>query len=412
MLRRVFLLSGAVCFLAVCALAGGEAQRLPERMVPAEVARASIPHEVVDGLFSGVLFSLSVDPPVVDARYRQPYRAACLVYPAQRSGGTVTAYARRFAVYVPDEGALPVARRVGRLLLTLHGLSRERMRFDHARDAPTVQVWLTRGPGPGLDSGIAGEQFRNQIYLYDLYAERSGVEWVRQIAHEYGHYALPGVSGFIEPEEWGNGVLGERLYVKWLAEVLQEGSAGGDAVPFATPEAVRAYVDRQVAPLIERVARDGVDFQQLTRRDGAGMRAFVGLALYVDAVYGSEMLRMGFAYASSGRSDGFLSAPDFLRGVEAALDAATELILRPPLRGVADRRQVFYVYLPRGRYRVFPEGPVTAWSGVSSGNGSLVREAGGLTVRSRGWYRWAMSLGEGAGGAPRLVLRRGEMGAL
>ncbi|MCS6775880.1 MAG: hypothetical protein NZ557_05005, partial [Chthonomonadaceae bacterium] len=347
-LQRSLVLSGATCFLALCAGARVGAQQLPERMVPAEVERASAPHEIVEGTFAGVLFSLRVDPPAVDGKYRQPYRAACLVYPAQSAGGVVTAYARRFAVYVPDADALPVARRVARMLLLLYGLSRERMRFDHARDAPTVQVWLTRGPGQGLDPGIAGEQFRNQIYLYDLYAERRGVEWIRQIAHEYGHYALPGVSGFAEPEEWGNGMLGERLYVKWLVEALQEGHVKADAVPFATPEEVRAYAGGQVVPLIERIARDGVHVRQLTRRDAEGMRAFAGLALYVDAVYGSEMLRMGFAYASSGRNDAFLTAVDFLRGVEAALGAANDLILRPPLQETTGRRQIFYVYLPRG----------------------------------------------------------------
>jgi hypothetical protein len=53
-------------------------------------------------------------------------------------------------------------------------------------------------------------------------ATASPEEWLRQVAHEWGHYALPMMGRFSEPEPDAAGALGEALFLQLLA-------AGGGA---------------------------------------------------------------------------------------------------------------------------------------------------------------------------------------
>jgi len=127
---------------------GLRAEAPPDNLVPAEVEKQDAEKEVIGGAFPGLLLTPRGAQDDRDGKYSQPYHAACCVYLAQTyGGGKISGYARRFVVHVPEADALPLAKRVARMLLLLLGENRERLHVDHPRDVPTVDVWLTRQNG-------------------------------------------------------------------------------------------------------------------------------------------------------------------------------------------------------------------------------------------------------------------------
>src|SRR5579884_2769971 len=110
------------------------------------------------GTGGGEITESKASPAVSDPKYSQSYGEVCTVYAAE-SAAAPAAHVKRFEVYAPDEAALPTARRVARLLLTLYGEVRSRLRLDHSLGDGTIHVWLTRQPGQGLSSDVGGEQF-------------------------------------------------------------------------------------------------------------------------------------------------------------------------------------------------------------------------------------------------------------
>jgi hypothetical protein len=291
------------------------------------------------------------------------------------------------------------------MLLLLHGANRERTRFDHPRSEATVEVWLTRQVGAGLSPDVGGEQFRNQIYLYGIYQERAPEEWAREVAHEYGHYALPGVSGFTAPEEWGNGVLGERLFLKWLREDLRNGRLKPQDLPFVTPEQLGLFLAQQVEPWIAKVAREGLDARALARKDAPGMDYFIALALYFDSVYGSRFLLDAFAYSESERNDGFRTAPEYLRGALKALQSAPEFQVALPER--TEAMAAFPVYLPQGSFVVQSEGVAQGWQ-IAADAKLLTRKSNVVTIYRAGWFRFSLTRAAPERHGARLIFRRKE----
>lgn len=73
-----------------------------------------------------------------------------------------------------------------------------------------LRVWLCEG-GPA-----GGEHHNGDIYLYQVAALRPGEEWLRELAHELGHAALPPLGGYARPEHSIAGLLGEA----WLLSAL------------------------------------------------------------------------------------------------------------------------------------------------------------------------------------------------
>src|SRR5579862_1504014 len=211
-----------------------EAQAPPGRLLQEDLPTLDAEVQPVQGPFPGALVVPRHGGTVTDDRYARPYHSTCYVYVGERAAGApparVTDYLRRFAVHVPDVEALPLARRVARLLLLFYGEAHTRLRFDHP-SRRTVDVWLMPSPGSGQSADAAGEQLRDEIYLYDIFTDRRPIEWGREVAHEYGHYALPAIGGFTAPEEWGNGYLGERLFWKWLHGDLRAGRLQPDDIP-------------------------------------------------------------------------------------------------------------------------------------------------------------------------------------
>lgn len=387
-----------------------KAEALPAHLTVSELADVDADKEVIGGQFPGLLLVQHGDHKATDEKYGQPFHTACQVYIAERPAGSgetgdVTGYARRFIVHVPDTEGLALAKRVGRLLLLLHGEGHTRLRYDHPNSMSTVEVWLTQQTGPGLSADIGGEQFKNQFYLYNLYNERKPIEWMREVAHEYGHFALPGVSGFTAPEEWANGVLGERLYLKWLHDDLRAGRLHTDDLPFITREMLDEYVSRQVDPLIHRFAREGADESLMGRRNAAGMDYYTGLVLYWDEVYGSRALLDAFTYTTPPQGSVFVKATDFLHGATASLAGATDITIMPPL-WTKEERAAFFVYLPRGEFQIVANGPIRSWSFPVEAKGFNPYGKNNLVVNRPGWQKLTIALTHPSETPVHLTFRR------
>jgi hypothetical protein len=340
----------------------------------------------------------------VDPKYSQSYAAVCDAYAGADigPGGKPGSFRRKFEVCGPDAASLPTVQRVARQLLTLYGEVHSRLRLDHSLADGTVHVWLTRQSGAGASSDAGGEQFKDQIYIYDLYAERRPIEWLRETAHEYGHFILPGVSGFKEPENWANGILGERLMLRWLRDDLRTERIRPDDAPLASAAEIDEYVSKQVDPLLRRIAAEGTDDRAIARKDARGMDAYTGFAVYIDAVYGDAGLLAAMTYSAPSQAQSFVLAPDFLRGALASLQAASEILIGPPF---TDReRETFMVYLPRGDYIVSADPDLRSWD-FGSERGVHVLSKTSLIVASGDWRMVTLTLRK-TGAPTRLRLQR------
>ena len=376
---------GLLCLLLLLLIGRAEGQNVPSELVPSEVERLDGEKIRIAGNYPGLIYIPRNTPPISDSEYQQNFKVACGVYIAERAGEDLIRYARRFIVYIPDAELLPIGRRVARTLQLLHALHKDRLRLDHARTNPTVEVWLLR-QGGGVSAEAAGRQFKNQIYFFNLLTDRTPVEWLREVAHEYGHYILPGVSGFTAPEEWGNGVLGERLFLCWLQNALQTNTLPADALPFAKPEDLDAYLQAKIEPLLRKICNEGISEAGMKRKDAEGMNYFTGAALYVDAVHGSRALKDAFAYTESADGSVFIRSSDFHRGILKSLETSNELRITTPFRKRESLVESLMVYLPRGEFTVANDPLIKRWE-VVVGDSSIPIQTSSRLMVSRGAWR-------------------------
>lgn len=189
-----------------------------------------------------------------------------------------------------------------RITLALYCAARHRLACDpvEASGAP-VDVWLTVEGEPGARALGAA------MYLYSIRTPRPPEEWVREIAHEYGHICLPGIRGFTDTDDpWADGHLGELLFSKWLTE---------GCVPSWMPWSVASW-EREAAErrsrLIGDAARHGFDAALLAGRGAEAMDHFLGLALLVEERAGPAFLGEALRESSGGRPADFAAAVDRL----------------------------------------------------------------------------------------------------
>lgn len=184
--------------------------------------------------------------------------------------------------YSEDQDA-DLAQRIGSLLLFgRHILVSETHHAPHNDDDQPFDVWLCR------DGMAGGEQWRTNIYFYELDSDRSSIEWIREILHEYSHLALPAVGGFTAPEYWANGYLGERLLVRWI----QRTPGGPETVEklWGTFSGAQNFDRLLIAPPIELYRRIGPSAAWQSRTDKQGMDYFIGQVLTIDDKYGPAVI--------------------------------------------------------------------------------------------------------------------------
>jgi len=236
----------------------------------------------------------------------------------------------------PSQPLYPFAQRACRLLLHCYELVRTRLGLEHPlKYDRLLRVFLCREGKPGA------EQQQNLIYLYQASEQTPPAEWLRELTHEYGHFILPPINSFAEPEVWANGDLGERLLGLWLLNALAANQIDSEAVMGASASSLRAYVARAVQPLVERMAREGLSPVRWRSRRRDGYEEYLALALYAEQVYGAE--RLGRAM----RIAGGVAPEHFLNGLR-------ESLLEQPRLKVNLLRKPSWLLLPGGirRWRV------------------------------------------------------------
>ncbi len=185
-------------------------------------------------------------------------------------------------VHYSSEADAPLAGRMARLLALACRTLVEKTGREAANGTAPFDVWLCTGGGGG------GEQWRSNLYLYDLETPRSSIEWIREVVHEYSHLALPAIGGYDAPEYWANGYLGERLLVRWLMRE-PDGPAEVSAV-WGDFSGAANFQRLLIAPPLALYKKIGPSPKWLARRDEPGMRYLIGQALTFDDKYGSARL--------------------------------------------------------------------------------------------------------------------------
>jgi len=201
-----------------------------------------------------------------------------------------------------DEGvALALADNALIALVCYQETARRYLRVDPTR--PTgepIGLWVTARGKPGARS------LGHDIYLYAATIERRSTEWLREIAHEYGHMCLPGIGGFVKTDDpWADGDLGELLLVKWLAA---SGQPDESLWPVKQAEEA-ARVRRQ--SLITK-ARGKPDLARLKGVDAKTRDYFLGLALRVEEQAGPRFLAEALARCPRGRAIDFVNVVNTL----------------------------------------------------------------------------------------------------
>ncbi len=228
------------------------------------------------------------------------------------TGAFTQSYALLCAVHYSSEADAPLAGRIGRLLALAHHTLVEKTGREAAGTAP-FNVWLCAGGAGG------GEQWRSNLYLYDLGSPRSSIEWIREVVHEYSHLALPPIGGYDAPEYWANGYLGERLLVRWFMRE-PKGPAEVSAL-WGDFSGARNFERLLIAPPLALYQKIGPSPKWLARHDEPGMRYLIGQALTFDDKYGS--VRLGDALSRLPRFHE-ATARDFASALTESLSASAK----------------------------------------------------------------------------------------
>jgi hypothetical protein len=325
--------------------------------------------------------------PARDPKYRREYPRAVYAYVMQERP---TRWFRVATIRFQTSADLTLARRTAALIAQLFWIRREYWRAEPDFPQPLeTTLWLSR------DGRAGGEEWRGEIYLYDVAHARSDEEWVREVTHEYGHVALPGEAIYSSPEPKANGYLGERLLAKWLAD--NRASAWDGAVD------LRRYVARRADPLRRRFLSQGPRSPLRSRRDGEGMEYYIGAVLAWEAAHGPTLLRAALDRTGGG------GAESFLRGCQKAVeDGASRRVevageaLSSGIAGASDDRGTAWLYLPAGRWRLELETTVESAIVVNWDGRRLVpASAGSRTIYSirlsaSGWHRLELLSGRSA----------------
>ncbi len=331
-----------------------------------------------------------------------------------------------------------LAERVAHILLRVHCYSRACFALPPAVEERIVQVWM-------CESGPTGAELHEEnVFLYDVSRDRRPVEWLREVAHEWGHYALPRMGRFTEPEPYASGVLGEVLFLQLLAEEAELGV--GEPWPSERAQAaigglwgngrveLAGYLDDMRHKTLDLWLEQGPNSELAA---GLGARSFlylVGAMRWVEAAHGHDMLRATLLKAPGE------SPADFYYGYRQAireaagkgeiellaggLDLTRSELSEPPVEGALRREDVrlapgdhaqFPVYLLYGPAagRITPGLRQTKLGLYVDGVGPLPIEGGdpgSLGQREQGWHTLMLQVPEDAEAGPlrSLVIATGE----
>ena len=176
------------------------------------------------------------------------------------------------------------------------------------------------------------ESAPGDIVFFKTGQTRSEWEWLREIAHEYGHVVLPPAAGFRPPlEPYGNGALGETLAMLWIApdaadydvsNIIKTGAPNSPTVRMASVSPIAALPQApqtgrntvsEVEPVwnnspqamtteaLGHIRQNALPDLRLWNAQGpnsplrhdtgaAGLDYFRGFGVWIERVYGGEVL--------------------------------------------------------------------------------------------------------------------------
>ena len=306
----------------------------------------------------------------------QPYAFAYLTTGLVSLSGKSDGDEPRFRIFSQEEAvANSLAPRASRMLLRLWDYNQARLRLDHKPGfgQRKVDVYLCQEGKAGGEQ-LFGEDLQapkglstsvNTIYVYDMPTFTDKVEQVRELAHEYGHAALPSINGFRFPEQWANGFLGENLYLSWLLRDLFQKRITTSDVMDVDLKSLNAYVQRQITPLWVSASQAYPWPNDLVGEDKARMDKFLGWVLWVEHVLPERI------FARSLKIMGTPKASDYPAAVLASLSGEESISVVLP-----DQVNGKNVWLP------FANG--TLWRKVNAGSAptpaSVLKRVGGWVL--------------------------------
>jgi hypothetical protein len=234
--------------------------------------------------------------------------------------------------------------------------------------SPQEMPWLAAGQV---------ESAPGDIMFFKVGTERAEAEWLRQIAHEYGHVLLPPFGGFQPPlEPFGNGTIGETLSTVWaaaatpefdikvapstpipaltsLADIRNQPGARTQppttrpATPPARPiplrDALLNSVTRQAIPALRLFNAQGPNSPLLRDGSANGLRYLQGANLYLERVYGARILGMAHRPLQQRSASAYASLSRITPTNTTALLNTLPTVLRDPF---LPGQKYFAVWLP------------------------------------------------------------------
>jgi len=248
------------------------------------------------------------------------------------AAGSVLPPRARFKAYAQSPQSRTLLAPAIRTLLRIWDESVGRLNIDNpAKYGLTVHLFICDGGKAGgeqvfVRSRSARDNFAsyNAIYLYHAEGLSDPVEAVREIAHEYGHAVLPPVGGFSEPEEWANGALGERLFMRYLFRALNEGKATEADVFSAKAEQLKSWLATNADGFAAAIARRRIDQATLAATGPAATNEYLGLMLLMDDLFPDLVGR-------ALKLVGGQTAIDSLKGVVEAVNEQRSWVINVPL---------------------------------------------------------------------------------
>jgi len=175
----------------------------------------------------------------------------------------------RFRIYSASPEHDSLAARCGQALAIGFWLTHDYLDRAHGG---VCDLWLRAG-GPA-----GGEEYQGSLYLHAVDEDRSPLEWLRELLHEYSHRTLPPFGPFEAPERHASGYLGEKLLLRWLQR--------SDLLKRAWPGLDTGAAGRSTTGKIELQETAG---SAAPGANGA-MERFIGDMLAVETVYGPQVL--------------------------------------------------------------------------------------------------------------------------
>lgn len=289
----------------------------------------------------------------------------------------VKRYQLRFRVYSQERKRQnDRATMASRMLMTLWDDVHRRVNLDHAehfngRIVDVFMCWGGKAGGEQLyDVAVEDGKSRNvnTIYFYDMNSFTDPVEMAREVAHEYGHAVLPAIGGYSAPEDWANGYLGEKLFMRWMRDDMASGRIAPQDVMGASREQLDKWVATNVDSLVSKAASAAPKKALFTDMTAAGMDRYMGLALYAstilpDKVFGRSLLLTGST-----------EAKDYPEAIALAAEEPDEYTITiPPL--LADKP----IWIPLGKAKL-SGGKLLKYDGAWA---QVTAPAGTLTVTNR-----------------------------